>query len=188
MKITEAPLPGVLHIEPRVFDDARGFFLETWSRARYREAGIKQEFVQDNLSYSSRGTLRGLHYQYPRGQGKLVQVYTGEVFDVAVDIRSDSPTFGQWFGKILTAEKRNQLYVPPGFAHGFYVLSEAVLFGYKCTDYYSRATEGGVQWNDPAIGISWPLQGEPILSAKDVVHGPLAQIPRDQLPTMEASA
>jgi dTDP-4-dehydrorhamnose 3,5-epimerase len=129
--------------------------------------------------------LRGLHYQHPQGQGKLVQVYTGKVFDVAVDIRSNSPTFGQWYGAVLCAEKRNQLYVPPGFAHGFYVLSETALFSYKCTDYYRCESEGGIRWNDPAIGIDWPLAGEPILSGKDAAHGLLAEIPTEQLPTLE---
>lgn len=185
MKIIETTLPGVLVLEPRVFGDTRGFFMETWSRQRYRDAGIEHDFVQDNVSSSTKGTLRGLHFQHPKGQGKLVQVYSGAVFDVAVDIRKDSPTLGQWFGTELNGEKHNQMYVPPGFAHGFYVLSDLAMFSYKCTDLYSPTTEGSIAWNDPSIGINWPLDGEPILSDKDAGAGLLAQIPLERLPDRE---
>jgi len=186
MKVIETTLPGVLVLEPKVFGDERGFFMETWSLQRYREVGIQRDFVQDNVSSSTKGTLRGLHFQHPKGQGKLVQVYSGAVFDVAADIRQGSPTFGQWYGIELNEEKRNQMYVPPGFAHGFYVLSETALFSYKCTDVYSPSTEGSIAWNDPAIGINWPLDGEPILSDKDAKCPPLSQIPMDRLPDMES--
>lgn len=185
MKIIETTLPGVLVLEPRVFGDTRGFFMETWSRQRYRDAGIEHDFVQDNVSSSTKGTLRGLHFQHPKGQGKLVQVYSGAVFDVAVDIRKDSPTLGQWFGTELNGEKHNQMYVPPGFAHGFYVLSDLAMFSYKCTDLYSPTTEGSIAWNDPSVGINWPLDGEPILSDKDAGAGLLAQIPLERLPDRE---
>lgn len=185
MTIFEAPLPGVIVLEPKVFGDQRGFFMETWSRERYCAAGIKEEFVQDNLSSSSQGTLRGLHYQHPQGQGKLVQALSGEIFDVVVDIRVNSPTFGQWFGTELNAEARRQMYIPPGFAHGFYVLSEIALFCYKCTDYYSPQTEGGILWNDPDIGIEWPLKEPPILSDRDQQHSSLSEVPEHILPRME---
>jgi dTDP-4-dehydrorhamnose 3,5-epimerase len=185
MNVIETPLPGVLVIEPKVYADPRGYFLETYSEQRYRNAGLKAAFVQDNISGSSRGTLRGLHYQHPRGQGKLVQAIEGAVFDVAVDIRPDSPNFGRWHGVTLTAEKHNQMYIPAGFAHGFYVLSETALFSYKCTDYYSPGAEGGIAWNDPGIAIQWPLSGEPVLSDKDAGFGRLSDIPVDQLPHME---
>ncbi|MCP4453325.1 MAG: dTDP-4-dehydrorhamnose 3,5-epimerase [Planctomycetes bacterium] len=188
MTIIETNLPGVLVLEPRVFGDARGFFMETWSRQRYQDAGVRHDFVQDNVSSSTRGTLRGLHFQHPRGQGKLVQVYAGAVFDVAVDIRKDAPTFGQWFGTELNGEKRNQMYVPPGFAHGFCVLSDTAMFSYKCTDLYSPSTEGGIAWNDPSIGIDWPLDGEPILSDKDAAAGHLKDIALDRLPDRESYA
>lgn len=182
MKIIETPLPGVLVFEPRAFSDSRGYFLETWSRDRYREAGIVGEFVQDNISYSGRGTLRGLHFQHPHGQGKLVQALTGDVFDVAVDIRPDAPTFGQWHAVILRAETHNQMYIPPGFAHGFYVLSEMAHFSYKCTDFYTPKAEGGIAWDDPEIGIQWPLSEAPCLSEKDTTYGLLSQVPIERLP------
>ncbi|MEJ2575202.1 MAG: dTDP-4-dehydrorhamnose 3,5-epimerase [Gammaproteobacteria bacterium] len=168
MKVTESHLPGVLVIEPQVFGDARGFFYESWHRERYREAGIVADFVQDNLSFSQHGVLRGLHFQNPQPQGKLVQVLQGEVFDVAVDIREGSPAFGQWHGELLSAENRRQFYVPPGLAHGFLVTSETALFCYKCTDFYARVAEGAIVWNDPDIGIRWPDVGvAPQRSAKD---------------------
>jgi dTDP-4-dehydrorhamnose 3,5-epimerase len=185
MNIIETALPGVIVLEPKVFGDQRGFFMETWTRERYCAAGINHEFVQDNLSSSCQGTLRGLHFQHPQGQGKLVQVLSGAIFDVVVDIRSDSPCFGQWFGTELNGQKHNQMYIPPGFAHGFYVLSENALFSYKCTDYYSPQTEGGILWDDPDIGIDWPLQGPPILSDRDQQHSKLADIPGQRLPRME---
>ncbi len=182
MKVIETRLPGVLVFEPKVYGDARGFFMETWSQQRYREAGIRHKFVQDNVSESCKGTLRGLHFQHPKGQGKLVQVYTGAVFDVAVDIRKGSSTFGSWFGIELNGEKHNQMYVPPGFAHGFYVLSDTAMFSYKCTDLYSPATEGSILWNDSEISVAWPLDGVPLLSDKDAASMPLGQIPLDRLP------
>jgi dTDP-4-dehydrorhamnose 3,5-epimerase len=185
MNVIETPLPGVLVFEPSVFEDPRGYFLETFHKQKYLDAGLEACFVQDNVSVSSHGTLRGLHYQHPKGQGKLVQVLEGSVFDVAVDIRSDSPTFGRWYGVTLTAEKHNQMYIPAGFAHGFYVLSRRALFHYKCTDYYRPETEGGIAWNDPDIGIEWPLEGQPVLSNKDSGFGKLAEVPVERLPRME---
>ena len=181
MDVIQTDVEGVLILEPKVFGDARGFFMETWSRDRYREAGIDATFVQDNVSSSSKGVLRGLHYQNPQGQGKLVQVLKGEVLDVAVDIRVGSPTFGKAVTCLLSGENRRQFYVPAGFAHGFCVLSEIALFSYKCTDFYNAQTEGGVLWNDPDIGIDWPIQ-EPILSPKDLANPCLKDIPKDKLP------
>ena len=166
MKVVETSLPGVLIIEPKIFPDARGFFVETYNKDRYVNNGILPEFVQDNLSFSTRGVLRGLHYQNPHAQGKLVYVLQGEVWDVAVDIRRDSPRFGQWTAVTLSSENKKQFYIPPGFAHGFCVLSETALFTYKCTDLYHPECDGGVRWDDPAIGIQWPIS-DPILSDKD---------------------
>ena len=166
MKVVETSLPGVLIIEPKIFPDARGFFVETYNKDRYVNNGILPEFVQDNLSFSTRGVLRGLHYQNPHAQGKLVYVLQGEVWDVAVDIRRDSPQFGQWTAVTLSSENKKQFYIPPGFAHGFCVLSETALFTYKCTDLYHPECDGGVRWDDPAIGIQWPIS-DPILSDKD---------------------
>ena len=187
MKVTQTKLPGVLIVEPDVYDDERGFFLETWSAKRYAEAGLPQKYVQDNLSFSKKGILRGLHLQHPHGQGKLVQVLDGEVFDVAVDVRVGSPTFGHWDGAILSADNRKQIYIPPGFAHGFCVVGESALFGYKCTEPYKRETELGVIWNDPDIGIEWPLS-DPVLSAKDAAFPRLSEIPTDKLPPLDPSA
>lgn len=184
MQIIPSRLAGALIIEPRVFGDARGFFMETWNAARYAEAGITAEFVQDNLSFSRRGVLRGLHFQKPNPQGKLVYVLAGEVFDVAVDIRVGSPTFGQWESVVLSSENRRQFYVPPGFAHGFCVTSETALFAYKCTDLYNPAAEGSVLWNDPDLAIPWPVS-DPELSAKDEVGMRLKDFPRDRLPLFE---
>lgn len=180
MNIIETEIPGLVIIEPKVFGDARGFFLETYNRQRYREAGLNVEFVQDNLSFSRRGTLRGLHFQNPNAQGKLVSVLQGEVFDVAVDIRLDSPTFGRWVGVRLSAENKRQFYVPPGFAHGFCVTSETALFTYKCTDLYNPQADGGVIWNDPDIGIEWPIT-EPVLSEKDGRAPRLKDVPPQRL-------
>ncbi len=180
MIIEPTPLPGLLKIQPDVFGDARGFFQETWNLRRYTEAGLDRHFVQDNLSYSRRGILRGLHFQNPRPQGKLVYVLEGEVFDVAVDVRADSPTFGQWYGATLSAENHLQLFVPEGFAHGFCVTSEFALFAYKCTDFYNPSAEFSLQWNDPAIGIEWPIQ-DPELSAKDREGLPLSAFSRESL-------
>lgn len=184
MKVTKTKLPGLVVIDPDVFGDARGFFLETWAQHRYAEAGVPEVFVQDNLSKSRAGVLRGLHLQHPFGQGKLVQVLQGEVFDVAVDVRVGSPSFGQWYGCHLSADNHRQMYIPPGFAHGFAVLADDTLFAYKCTEAYHRETELGVAWNDPAIGIEWPLQ-DPVLSAKDAAYPRLSEIPEDELPRFE---
>lgn len=168
MKVIETKLPGVVIIEPKVFGDERGFFLETFHADRYRElAGICYAFVQDNHSRSSRGVLRGLHFQRTRPQGKLVRVVEGEVFDVAVDVRPGSATFGQWAGVILSGENKRQFWVPPGFAHGFVVLSDTADFEYKCTDYYQPADEACLLWNDPDVGIDWPIEN-PQLSEKDL--------------------
>ena len=181
MDVLTTRLPGVLIIEPRVFGDARGFFLESWHRERYATAGIDVDFVQDNLSYSARGVLRGLHVQHPHAQGKLVYVLQGEVFDVAVDIRLGSPTFGQCEAVVLSADNKRQFYIPPGFAHGFCVTSETALFAYKCTEFYSPADEFGIAWNDPDLAIAWP-DAAPQLSAKDREAPRLRDIPRERLP------
>ena len=167
MKILPTEIPGLILLEPKSFGDARGFFFESYQRDRYRDAGIPESFVQDNVSRSSRGTLRGLHYQLVQPQGKLVFVTRGEVFDVAVDMRRSSPTFGRWFGVFLNDENHRQLYVPPGFAHGFCVTSDSVDFCYKCTDFYNPSHERTLLWNDPTVGVQWPEIGEPLLSAKD---------------------
>lgn len=174
-------LPEVLLIEPQRFGDARGYFLETFRKARYQEAGIKLDFVQDNLSRSGRGILRGLHMQHPNDQGKLVYVLAGEVFDVAVDARVGSPTFGKWTGAVLSAEDHRQLWIPPGFLHGFCVTSESALFTYKCTAPYSVRDEVGVIWNDPTIGIDWPMV-DPQLSGKDAALPRLAAVDPARLP------
>ncbi len=166
MEVRETRINGARIIEPRVFGDARGFFLETFQAERYAQCGIDLPFVQDNHSRSTKGVLRGLHFQKARPQGKLVRVVRGEVFDVAVDIRPDSPTFGQWEGVVLSEENKRQFWVPPGLAHGFQVLSDTADFEYKCTDYYDPADEGCLIWNDPMIGIEWPLP-DPLLSEKD---------------------
>ena len=168
MIITPTALPGVLLIEPKVFGDARGFFFESYNRHAFAEAsGLDVDFVQDNHSRSALGVLRGLHYQIQQPQGKLVRVVAGAVFDVAVDIRKASPTFGQWVGIELSAENKKMIWVPPGFAHGFLVLSESAEFLYKTTDYYAPSHERAIAWNDPDIGIAWPLAAAPLLSAKD---------------------
>lgn len=175
MKVHTTPIDGLLLIEPKVFGDERGFFCETWQAERYREAGVEGTFVQDNHSRSSQGVLRGLHYQIQQPQGKLVRVTHGEVFDVAVDMRRSSATFGQWYGVVLSGENHRQFWVPPGFAHGFYVISESADFHYKCTDYYAPEHERCLLWNDEAVGIEWPLVdgSEPELSAKDIAGVPL---------------
>jgi dTDP-4-dehydrorhamnose 3,5-epimerase len=181
MQVMATDIPGVLLIEPRVFGDARGFFLESFQAQRYAEAGIAGPFVQDNHSRSQRGVLRGLHYQLTHPQGKLMWVTQGEVFDVAVDIRQGSPTFGRWVGVILSEDNHHQLYVPPGMAHGFCVLSDTADFLYKCTDLYHPEDEGGVLWSDPDIGIRWPTLA-PLLSDKDQCYPKLADVPADRLP------
>lgn len=176
MKVTKTKLKDCVIIEPNVFGDDRGFFLETFQLARYRdEAGITLPFVQDNHSRSARGVLRGLHFQKTKPQGKLVRVVKGEVFDVAVDIREGSSTFGEWEGVILSEENKRQFWVPPGFAHGFVVLSDIADFEYKCTDYYDPTDEGSILWSDPDLKISWPLS-DPILSQKDISAPLLADI------------
>lgn len=175
MNIIETALPGVLIIEPRVFGDARGFFLESWNERSFADAGLAMAFVQDNHSRSARGVLRGLHYQLENPQGKLVRVTRGAVFDVAVDIRRSSPHFGQWVGVELSAENHRMLWIPPGFAHGFLVLSETADFLYKCTTLYHPPSDRSLRWDDPAIGIAWPDVGtSPTLSAKDGVAPLLA--------------
>ncbi|MDX8380550.1 MAG: dTDP-4-dehydrorhamnose 3,5-epimerase [Ghiorsea sp.] len=182
MKVNKTNLLDVLHIEPKVFGDARGFFLETYHKERYMAAGFPDvDFIQDNHSRSSKGVLRGLHFQLNNPQGKLVQVATGSVFDVAVDIRVGSPTFGQWYGAILSEENHHQLWIPPKFAHGFCVLSETADFCYKCTDYYHPEDEGGLLWNDSELAIDWPLK-EPLLSDKDKVYLKLSDIDESLLP------
>lgn len=181
MNIVETNLPEVLIIEPKVFGDHRGFFVETYQNQRYKEMGIDIDFVQDNLSYSKKGTLRGLHLQNPHPQGKLVQVLQGEVFDVAVDVRVGSPTFGQWYGVTLSSENKKQFWVPAGFAHGFCVTSDTALFTYKCTDYYAPRNELSILWNDPDVGIDWPLDCEPTLSDKDQKAKRLQDIPKSEL-------
>lgn len=181
MKVTETPLAECLLIEPKVYGDARGWFMESWNREPYAALGVGPEFVQSNLSRSARGVLRGLHYQWPNPQGKLVSVLEGEVFDVAVDIRRGSPTFGRWAGAMLSAENRCQFWVPEGFAHGFVVLSESALFSYLCTAPYDAAADANVAWNDPSIGIEWPVE-DPSLSAKDAAAPLLHEIAGDRQP------
>ncbi|MEG2140448.1 MAG: dTDP-4-dehydrorhamnose 3,5-epimerase [Bilophila sp.] len=168
MEVVQTAIAGVLLIKPKVWGDARGYFVETWQQERYTAAGLTLPFVQDNHSRSSYGILRGLHYQKTRPQGKLVSVSLGKVYDVAVDIRKDSPTYGQWFGAELTAENQHQLWVAPGLAHGFVVTSEIAHFHYKCTEYYHPEDEAAIQWNDPTLNIQWPVEN-PVLSAKDTV-------------------
>lgn len=181
MKVSEFDIPGLLLFEPKRFGDARGWFAETWQAQRYREAGIKETFVQDNMARSAKGVLRGLHAQQPHPQGKLVQVIEGCVLDVAVDLRAGSPSFGQWQSVRLDADSGQQFYVPPGFGHGYYVLSDSAVFAYKCTDTYHPEAELGVRWNDPEIGIDWQLDGEPLLSDKDRAAPLLKDIPQDRL-------
>lgn len=166
MEIAETRLPGVLLVQPPVFRDRRGYFLESWNERRFQDAGIEGRFVQDNVSFSTRGVLRGLHFQDPHPQSKLVSVLHGEVWDVVVDVRRGSPTFGRWEGHTLSAANALQLYVPPGFAHGFTVHSDTAVFAYKCGEYYRPDTEQTLLWNDPDLGIEWPVR-EPIVSDKD---------------------
>ncbi len=177
MQIIDTKLAAVKILEPKVFGDDRGFFLESWNRQAFEEHGLPGSFVQDNHSRSSQGVLRGLHYQIKNPQGKLVRVTQGEVFDVAVDMRRSSDQFGQWVGVLLSESNKRQLWVPPGFAHGFYVVSESADFQYKCTDYYSPDFERSLQWNDPAVGVEWPIiEGtDPLLAAKDAAGLPLDQ-------------
>ncbi len=176
MNITHASIKDILIIEPLVFEDNRGFFMETYHRNRYLQSGINQSFVQDNLSFSKQNILRGLHYQIKTPQAKLIQVIEGEIFDVAVDIRPDSPTFGQWAGIMLSGKNKRQVLIPAGFAHGFCVLSETAFFSYKCSDFYNPDDEGGILWSDPAIGIDWPVQN-PTISEKDQQNPVLSDLP-----------
>ncbi|HGG7759618.1 TPA: dTDP-4-dehydrorhamnose 3,5-epimerase [Neisseria meningitidis] len=175
MNIIDTRIPDVKLLEPKVFGDERGFFMETFRDEWFRQNVAERTFVQENHSKSTQGVLRGLHYQTENTQGKLVRVVSGEVFDVAVDMRRDSPTFGHWVGEVLSADNKRQLWVPEGFAHGFYVLSDEAEFVYKCTDYYNPNAEHSLIWNDATVGIDWPLLGEPSLSAKDLTGKMLAE-------------
>jgi len=186
VKIIETSLPGVFFVEPDVYRDSRGSFMESYHEKKYSEKGIAEIFVQDNYSHSKRGTLRGLHYQLRHPQGKLVFVITGEIFDVAVDIRRGSPTYGKWVGSLLSEENKRQIFVPTGFAHGFCVLSETVDVIYKCTDFYESADEYGILWADPSVGINWPINN-PILSEKDRSYPRLSEVAEDLLPTYSES-
>lgn len=185
MKVTPLALPEVLLIEPRVFRDERGYFTETWHQSRYADVGIPGPFVQDNLSYSTKGVLRGLHYQWPAAQGKLVSVLRGEVFDVAVDVRRGSRTFGRWVGEVLSAGNARQLWIPEGFAHGFVVLSDDALFQYKVTAPYAPADEVTLRWDEPAFGIEWPV-AHPRLGARDADAPALDALPSERLPALVA--
>ena len=176
MKVIETAIPDLLILEPKVFGDARGFFMESFNARSFHEAtGLNVDFVQDNHSRSAKGVLRGLHYQIQQAQGKLVRVVRGSVFDVAVDLRRSSPTFGQWVGVTLSEENNRQFWIPPGFAHGFLVTSDSADFLYKTTDYYAPEHERSLIWNDPEVGVVWPLDGAPLLSAKDVAGKPLGE-------------
>jgi dTDP-4-dehydrorhamnose 3,5-epimerase len=181
MKLTETELEGVLIIEPSVYEDARGFFLETYHQNRYRELGIQSDFVQDNMSFSKKGTLRGLHFQHPHDQAKLVQVAKGTVFDVVVDIRRGSPFFGKWIGAYLSDEKNQQVFIPEGFAHGFCVISEYAVFIYKCSDFYAHECERGILWSDPDLDIKWPVENA-LVSEKDLKLPRLKDLATDRLP------
>ena len=184
MKVTPTELPGVALIEPRTFGDARGFFLETWNQPRYAELGLPATMVQDNLSWSRRGVLRGLHFQQPAPQAKLVYVLAGQIFDVVADVRVGSPHFGRWVGYELSLDNRRQLFVPAGFAHGFCVLSASALVAYKCDELYRPECEVGVAWNDPRLSVCWPI-ANPILSAKDASLRCLDDLAADSLPRYE---
>ena len=182
MKIIKTPLPGCLVIEPAVHGDARGFFYESFHAEKFAQLGLDLKFVQANVSRSAQGVLRGLHYQWPHPQGKLVSVLEGEVYDVAVDIRVGSPTFGQWAAAVLSADNKRHFWVPEGFAHGFAVLSEQATFVYQCTALYDRDADAGIRWNDAQIGVDWPI-AQPQLSDKDTRTPFLADVPREKLPT-----
>ena len=181
MKFVPSRLAGAMVIEPQVFGDARGFFYESYNAQKYKEAGLDLRFVQSNVSRSARGVLRGLHYQWPNPQGKLVSVLEGEVFDVAVDIRRGSPTFGQWDGVVLSADNKRHFWIPEGFAHGFVVLSDYATFAYQCTALYDAAADAGVRWNDAALAIDWPV-ANPQLSGKDEKAPFLADVAPERLP------
>lgn len=181
MKVVETRLPGCVVIEPAVFDDGRGYFFESWNAERFAQHGLPTAFVQSNVSRSSKGVLRGLHYQWPRPQGKLVSVLEGEVYDVAVDVRRGSPTFGRWEAVLLSAKNKKQFWIPEGFAHGFAVLSEQVLFSYLCTDVYVREADAALRWNDADIAVDWPVSA-PILSGKDECAPFLNEVADERLP------
>lgn len=183
LKITSTELDGVKIIEPAVFKDQRGFFMETWRKSTYEDIGAKNPFVQDNVSFSSKGILRGLHFQNPSAQGKLVTAYMGEIFDVVVDIRKGSGTFGKWIGVTLSSDNNKQIYVPEGFAHGFLVTSDTALITYKCTDYYNSEAEKSISWDDPDIGVKWPIDS-PTLSAKDSGAKKLSELDDSSLPAL----
>ncbi|MGA8180952.1 MAG: dTDP-4-dehydrorhamnose 3,5-epimerase [Desulfobacterales bacterium] len=182
MNIVTTSIEGLLIIEPKIFKDRRGFFMETYNRQEYEAAGITDSFVQDNLSYSLKNTVRGLHFQIRHSQAKLVQAIFGEIFDVAVDLRSGSATFGKWTGKRLSDKNGHQMYIPKGFAHGFCVLSESALFSYKCSDFYAPDDEGGIIWSDQDINIKWPVE-DPVISEKDKQHPKLSSLSSAQLPS-----
>jgi len=184
MRVIETELPGCLVLEPKVFADERGYFYETWNKQVFNEIGLQVEFKQANVSSSTRSVLRGLHYQWPKPQGKLVHVLEGEVYDVAVDIRSDSPHFGRWTSVILSAENKRQFWVPPGFAHGFVVLSESATFSYLCTETYAPECDANVRWDDASLAIDWPVS-KPVLSGKDAKAPFLCDIPPEKLPRVE---
>jgi dTDP-4-dehydrorhamnose 3,5-epimerase len=186
MQVSETKLPGILLIEPKVYPDSRGYFFEMFNQANYDKHGINKHFVQDNISRSSKNVLRGLHYQLEKPQAKLVSVLQGSVYDVVVDIRKNSPTFGQWFGVELNDKNHLQLFIPEGFAHGFYVLSQEVYFFYKCSDYYHPPSEQGIRWDDPDLGINWGAV-DPIVSEKDKNYKSLKQVPDELLLTYNTS-
>jgi dTDP-4-dehydrorhamnose 3,5-epimerase len=189
MKRIDTNLPGVCVIEPNVFGDERGFFMETYNKHAFEQIGIDHTFVQDNQSRSSRGVLRGLHYQLNQPQAKLVRVTLGEVYDIAVDVRRGSETFGQWTGVTLTADNKQMFFIPEGFAHGFCVISESAEFAYKCSDFYAPDEERGIIWNDPQLAIPWPLDGaEPLLSPKDAAYGLLAEMNENDLPLLQENS
>jgi dTDP-4-dehydrorhamnose 3,5-epimerase len=187
MQVLDTKLPGVLIIEPKVFGDSRGYFYETFQLKRYSDIGLPQTWVQDNLSFSSKGIIRGLHLQNPYPQGKLVSVLKGRVFDVAVDVRLGSPHYGQWVGVILDDENKRQLYIPPGFAHGFAVMTDGTIFSYKCTDYYHPECELSIIYDDSDLGITWPVEN-PIVSKKDSEGTPFKSLPRDKLIQYQTNA
>ncbi|MEW8194682.1 MAG: dTDP-4-dehydrorhamnose 3,5-epimerase [Candidatus Thiodiazotropha sp.] len=187
MDVTPTKIPEVMLLNPQRFGDQRGWFMESWQADRYEQLGVPRDFVQDNQAYSQKGVLRGLHIQNPYGQGKLVQVIRGEVFDVAVDVRQGSPWFGQWVGVHLSETNHHQLYVPIGFAHGYLVLSEDAIFTYKCTDYYHPETQFSIRWDDPQIGVEWPGAVSPVLAEKDRDAPLLSEIPEQQLPLYQSS-
>ncbi|OGT47423.1 MAG: dTDP-4-dehydrorhamnose 3,5-epimerase [Gammaproteobacteria bacterium RIFCSPHIGHO2_12_FULL_41_20] len=185
MKSTPAKIPGVMIFEPAIYKDERGCFFEIFNEMRYRTYGLTLSFVQDNISKSTKGVLRGLHYQLQHPQGKLVTVLKGKIFDVIVDIRQTSPTFGQWLTLELSDENHKQLYIPPGLAHGFYALSDKVEFHYKCTDYYHPEDEHGIAWNDSDLGIPWPLSQPPLISVRDTKFTRLREINSAKLPNLK---